>query len=66
MYHNFFCQIYFFVVYFIYFFFERERERAHVHKQERGTEKENLKQVSGFKLLAQSPTWGLNPQTARS
>ena len=33
---------------------------------ERERETQNLKQAPGSELAAQSPTWGSNPQTARS
>ena len=41
---------------------ERERERETQHKQERGRERhtQNLKQVPGSELSAQSPMRGLN------
>ena len=32
---------------------------------EREKETQNLKQAPGSELLAQSPTWGSNPQTGR-
>ena len=41
------------------FIFEREREIQRKEIQ-------NLKQAPVSELSAQSPTWGLNPQTARS
>ena len=54
------------------FIFERERERERETEYEwgRGREREretqNLKEAPGSKLSAQSPTRGLNSQTARS
>ena len=48
------------------FIFETERE--HTHKPWRGRQKgrENPKQAPGSELSTQSPSRGLNPQTARS
>ena len=47
---------------------ERERARASARAEEgqRERETQNLKQVPGSKLSAQSPMQGLNPQTTRS
>ena len=49
---------------------ERERERERESEQGRGREREretqNLKQVPGSELTAQSPMRGSNPRTARS
>ena len=48
---------------------ERERERESAsgggaeRERERERETQNLKQAPGSELSAQSPTWGLNPQT---
>ena len=47
---------------FIYF---RERQSASRGGAERGGDTE-LKQAPGSEMLAQSPAWGLNPQTTRS
>ena len=46
------------------FIFERERARAGEWQRER--EAQNLKEVPGFELSAQSPTRGSNSQTVRS
>ena len=45
---------------FIYFFIEKERDRERVEKGQREQETQNLKQVPGSKLSAQSLTWGSN------
>ena len=49
------------------YLFLRQRERLSVSK--RGVERaetQKVKQAPGSELSAQSPTWGSNPQTARS
>ena len=46
--------------------FLRDRERQHERGRGRERETQNLKQAPGSELLAQSPTQGLNSQTARS
>ena len=50
------------------YLFERERERDRVRMGEgqRERETQNPKQAPGSELSAQSPTWGSDPQTARS
>ena len=45
---------------------ERERERERAGERQRERETQNLKQVAGSELSAQSPMWGSNPQRARS
>ena len=52
------------MVFFFYFILERERVCEQVRGRERG--KQNLKQVPGSELSAQSPMWGSNSQTVRS
>ena len=47
------------------FIFETERDHEWGRGKERG-ETQNLKQAPGSELSAQSPMWGLNPQTVRS
>ena len=42
------------------FIYERERECANEGEAEREREAQNPKQAPGFKLSAQSPTWGSN------
>ena len=48
----------------------RDRTRVREYKQGRDTEREretqNLKQVPGSELSAQSPMWGSNSPTVRS
>ena len=61
--HSFFFLSFFFNVYSI---FERERDRARAGEGQREKETQNPKKVPGSKPSAQSPTWGLNPQTVRS
>ena len=52
------------------YLFLRERQTDRQNMSREGTEREgetqNLKQVPGFELSAQSPTWGSNSQTVRS
>ena len=49
------------------FIFEKETEtECSGGGAEREGETQNLKQAPGSELSAQSPTWGLNPRTARS
>ena len=50
------------------FIFERERERGRAQAREGQREREiqNPKQAPGSELSSQSPTWGSNPQTAKS
>ena len=50
---------------------ERERKRERERQSARGEgqrekETQNPKQAPGSELSAQSPTWGLSPQTVRS
>ena len=45
---------------------ERERDREQAGQGQRKRETQNRKQAPGSELLAQCPTWGLNPCTARS
>ena len=52
--------------FFLMFIFEREREHELGRGRERERETQNPKQAASSKLSAQSPMWGLNPQTARS
>ena len=47
-------------------FFVTERDRAQVGEGQRERETQNLKQVPGSKLSAQSLTQGSNPQTVTS
>ena len=61
-------------LYFLYFFFFlifkclflRGRDRARAGEGQKKGETEILKQAPGSEVSAQSPTWGLNPPTARS
>ena len=48
------------------FIFERERETEHEWGRVRERETQNLKQVQGSDVSAQSLTRGLNPQAMRS
>ena len=48
------------------YLFLRERETEHERGRGRERETQNPKQAPGSELAAQSPTWGSNPQTARS
>ena len=45
---------------------EKERERGRAGKGQRERGRQNPKQAPDSEPLAQSLTWGLNPQTARS
>ena len=45
---------------------ERDRDRAPAGEGQGEGETQNLKQVAGPELSAQSPTWGSNSQTMRS
>ena len=45
---------------------ETETESEQGRSRERERETQNLRQSPGSELSAQSPTWGLNPQTVRS
>ena len=60
----FFC----FLIFNVYLFFERVRERERQSVSRKGAEREtrNPKQAPGSELSAQSLTWGSNPQTVRS
>ena len=48
------------------FIFDREMDRVGAGEGQRERETQNMKQVPGSGLSAQSPTWGSNSQTARS
>ena len=43
-----------------------EGERVQAGEGQRERETQNQKQAPGSELSAQSPVWGLNPQTVRS
>ena len=45
---------------------DRERDRVQVGEGQREGKTQNLKQIPGSELSAQSPTRGWNPRTARS
>ena len=55
-----------FFLMFIIFERERERDREQAGEGQRERKAQNRKQAPGSELPAQSPTWGLNSQTARS
>ena len=61
------CLLFIFL-FLMFILFLRERACAHMREWGRGREKEtqNLKQITGSEVSAQSPTWGSNPQTGRS
>ena len=48
------------------FIFERERKREYKCRGAEERETQNPKKGPGSEVSAQSPTWGLNPQTVRS
>ena len=59
---------FFFFYFFLMFihFFETKRDILQAGEWQREMETQSLKQAPGSELPAQSPTWGMNPQTMRS
>ena len=54
------------IFFFTFTYFLRDIERAQVGERQRERETQNLKQIPGSELSAQSPTKGSNSQAVRS